>query len=44
MTPDDLAAAVERLVVQAVEQGFPPTIEDPAVLAQIAAIVGGSDG
>lgn len=30
---------VERLVAQAVEQGFPEKITDPATLAQVAALL-----
>lgn len=37
--PDPIQEAVDRLVAARVEQGLPPTVKDPLVLAKIAAIL-----
>jgi len=40
MTPDEVAAAAERLVERSRrEQGLPRYVEDPAVLERVAAIL-----
>lgn len=43
MTPEQLAAAVEKLVEDRVRQGLPRTVENPAVLAKLGVLIGSAD-
>jgi hypothetical protein len=39
MTPDEKAAAVERLITQALEQGLSRHVSDPVVIEKLAVIL-----
>lgn len=40
---DPPTAAVDALIAQAVEQGYPRHVEDPAAIERVAAIMRGAD-